>query len=572
MARWRGAMAVAAGLTMACTMGCGSSGGGDDPGDAHVDTDAGPPPFEPDLYCPGSGTCPEGPGTGPLEVGVGMADITGIDADGNLVPTDQPAEWEGDGDLNAAWLAGWGNPGAARAAQGVHDPQWARAVALRHENTTVVIASIDTVGYFVDEVDRIRDAVADLGVHYLLVSATHVHSARDTVGLWGPDLVTTALEPQYQQFVRDQVEQAVRDAVDSLAPAHVQYNAFRLRDLSPPPEDSPAGVVRFVGDGRDPNIVDDEVRLMRFMRADGGDTIATVVNWSSHPEYSGSSNYLLSSDFAHWLREGIEGGVEGPDGWVDGLGGMAMYVNGTVGGQIGPNNVDIRWWDGTEVPEKDGLDDGDMSAPGVVGQQLAYYVLQSLGEGGGSVTDETAAVGFRSKRFYVSLQNTAFQMLFGFGIFDRELYNYDPELAFSPDNTPEVLTEVGVIDIGRAQLVTTPGELYSEAFIGGYDGEHTPDGQPFLWRDDLPPPDIDNAPEAPYLRDLARDDASHVWLVGLGNDFLGYLIPSYDYILAEDTPYATNPPGHYEETVSVGPDGWPTIQWHTEQLLTWRPQ
>jgi hypothetical protein len=251
---------------------------------------------------------------------------------------------------------------------------------------------------------------------------------------------------------------------------------------------------------------------------------------------------------------------------------MAMYLNGTMGGQIGPNYVDIVWWDGTEVPAKEGLDDGDMSAPGVVGRQLAYYVLDSLGEGGGSVTEETAELAFKNTRFFLPLQNTAFQMLFGFDIFDRELHNYDPDLAFSADNMPELLTEVVVVDVGHVTMMTSPGELYSEAFIGGYGGEHTPEGQPLVRREDLPPPDLANAPAGPYLRDLARDDATHVWLVGLGNDFIGYLIPSYDYILHEANPYVFEAPGHYEEVVSIGPDGWPMLQERTELLLAWRPQ
>ena len=38
---------------------------------------------------------------------------------------------------------------------------------------------------------------------------------------------------------------------------------------------------------------------------------------------------------------------------------------------------------------------------------------------------------------------------------------------------------------------------------------------------------------------------------GLGNDEIGYLVPPYDYVLSESSPYLSEAPGnHYEETNS----------------------
>ncbi|HBQ15152.1 MAG TPA: hypothetical protein DEF51_29860, partial [Myxococcales bacterium] len=76
----------------------------------------------------------------------------------------------------------------------------------------------------------------------------------------------------------------------------------------------------------------------------------------------------------------------------------------------------------------------------------------------------------------------------------------------------------------------------------------------------------------PYLRDRARADAEQVWLLGQTNDYLGYLVPEYNYQLAETAPYLDQAPGdHYEETNSVGVDGWPTIRRELEALLAWSP-
>ncbi|MFW5924855.1 MAG: neutral/alkaline non-lysosomal ceramidase N-terminal domain-containing protein [Myxococcota bacterium] len=555
-------------------------------------------PFAPDAYCPGP-DCPDEEGEGALEVGVGSADITplvwnetledyevvysgerlevhdDLDGDGYYDPGDGETyvDHNDNGRLDGVWIAGFGN---ARPASGVHDPQWARAVVLRHENTTMALVSIDSVGYFKGEMDKVRQSVADLGIDHVFIAATHVHQARDTIGLWGPEETTTGLDPAYMDYVVDQTDAAIRAAHGSLTQSTVQYASFRTRDLQDiPPPGSPQGMVRFHGDLRDPNIIDDGVRILRFRESTTGDTIATVVNFAAHPEYGGSHNSLLSSDFPHWLREGVEDGVMGPeDVMVEGVGGTTLYFSGALGGQIGPNDVDLIQWDGTPVEEDAPAMELD-SSPGWVGTQLAYYVLQALnGElsVANVVEDETASIGFRTKEFYLHLQNRAYYVASEFGIFDRELSQYDPDLPITDDNEPAVLTEVTALDIGRAQLISTPGEMHPELFVGGYDESNTPEGQPIVDPANPNPPALEDAPGPPYLIDRAREDAEFVWLMGLGNDYLGYILPNYNFVLSETSPYFDQAPGdHYEETNSAGARTWDVIEENTLQLLEWAP-
>src|SRR5690606_34852886 len=125
---------------------------------------------------------------------------------------------------------------------------------------------------------------------------------------------------------------------------------------------------------------------------------------------------------------------------------------------------------------------------------------------------------------------------------------------------------------GRATMITVPGELDPALFVGGYDGSYTPAGVPIVDEERENPPDLSLAPSGPYLRDLARRDAEQVWLLGLTNDFLGYVIPSFDFQLAQSAPYLFEAPGaHYEETNSIGERGWPRVQDKLEQLLAWTP-
>jgi hypothetical protein len=564
---------------MAMTWGCGDD---DTPSDApDAGGDAGPEPFAPNAYCPGP-ECPDEPGVGALEVGAAAVDVSPIawddeldgwrvtytgyelevrDDEGNFV------DHNGNGEFDGQWLAGFGND---RFATGQNDPQWSRAIALRHENTTLVLVAVDSIGLFKGELDLIRAAVADLDVHHVLIAATHSHQSRDTLGLWGPTQFEGGLDPEYMAYLREQVAQSIRDAVAALEPAHVQYASFRTRDLTVPPEGSPDGVERLHGDNRDPNIVDDGVHVMRFLAAeDEGRTIATLVNWAAHPEYMWHRNQRLSSDFPHYLRQAIEEGLSLPWGEeVPGVGGMAVFYPGALGGQIGPNRVQLADWEGNTLQTWE-----DEGAAEAVGEQLAYFVLDALGDDGGAVTDVTAEIGFKTRELLVPVRNTGYHVAFNFGIFDRELYGYDPELAITADNLPHVLTEVTVVDVGRAQLITTPGELHPELFVGGYDGSYTPEGQEIIQPTNEHPPDLSAAPGPPYLRDHARDDAEMVLLLGLGNDMIGYLVPEYNFVLHDSAPYLERAPGHhYEETNSPGHDTWPTLEADLVQLLQWSPE
>ncbi|MEM9192482.1 MAG: neutral/alkaline non-lysosomal ceramidase N-terminal domain-containing protein [Myxococcota bacterium] len=557
--------------------GCGDS---EDPSipDAEVEADASVDatvdatpdaalPFRPDLVCPGADQCPTG-GDPTLFAAATRRDITpsfdgvevlsvDMDNDGILDVGDGDTyeDLNGNGRFDGLFLAGFRT---GRSASAVRDPQWARVLVLRQHETTIAFVSIDTVGWFLDDTDRVREAIRDLEVDYLLISATHNHQAKDTTGLWGPSILESGYDEEYQAQIRDQIEVAIREAHGSLQRSTIQYQQILARDL-------PGGILRYFSDTRDPKIIDDSIRLIRFIAADQT-TIGTMINFGSHPEYLGGSNTLVSSDFPHVMRNGIEEGIS-PPGLEPraGLGGVAVYMQGAVGGNIGPFGLQPESWEGEPLPRT------SEETMVTVGEQLAYHILGALGEDGGSVIDETAALGVRNRTLIVDVENRRYHAAILAGLFERASYNWDENLPVVPGtNEPDVRTEIAVIDIGRAQFITAPGELDPALFLGGYDGSFTPEGAPIIEPDSPNPPNLAAAPAGPYLRDRMRSDAEYVGVFGLGNDFLGYLIPPYNFQLDEADPYWTEPAGdHYEETNSIGEGAWPMIESEIIQLLEW---
>lgn len=544
------------------------------PSTADSADDSGTPAWRPDLVCPGDEGCLSN--EGPLQAGAAALTITptcfesweDADADARYSASSEvffdcgcdrlcegdegwpgADEGEGDGVFQAVWLAGFGQ---GRAAAGVADDLWARAVVLDQGDVRIAIVALDLVGWFYDDTVAIRQAVqaAGLDVDHVIVHATHQHEGPDTMGQWGPSLTQAGTDRAYMDTIVSTAAQAVGQAVASLQPATLRAGAI---DTAAP--FGTKGTRNTVRDSRDPVVIDELLYTAR-LENESGQTIATLVNWGNHPEAVGADNLLITSDFAHYLREGVEQGV----GDRAGLGGTAIFLNGTVGGLMTPLGITV-----TDV---DGVDHSGntFEKAEALGELVADLALQAVEA---SAAAEDPRLSLRSSELFIPVENFAFQALFLIGLFERDLYNYDPEDDLDEDNRPDILTGIDLLRLGPVAMLTVPGELAPEIAIGGYDGSRVnTDEDTLIDPDNENPPDLTLAPEGPYLKETMA--AEHAWIIGLGNDEIGYLIPSYDYELSESVPYLEEAPGHhYEETNSIGPQAAPLIEDLARQLIAW---
>lgn len=162
--------------------------------DASAPTDGAVVPYAgPDDWCPGRDHC-RNTGDGVLQVGVAREEINPTIVESMWTDLNMDSVWQrnepfvdtnSNGRFDATWMAGFDN---ARPATGRRDSLDVRALAFRYNDITVVVAVLDAVGYFINDMDRVRadPSLAPLGIDKVIIASTHVHEGVDTVGLWAP--------------------------------------------------------------------------------------------------------------------------------------------------------------------------------------------------------------------------------------------------------------------------------------------------------------------------------------------------------------------------------------------------
>ncbi len=428
----------------------------------------------------------------------------------------------GNGEFDAIWIAGMSN---RKPAQGVHDDVWARVMVIDDGTSRIAMVSIDAIGFFHDDIVDIRKNIPkELNIDYTLISSTHTHESEDLIGIWGKNEWTTGVNPESMKYVKEQTLAAIVEAAENMRPANLIF----AEDLSG--DDG-----ELIKDTRKPIVKATGVHIMQVVDSENGETLGSLVNWSNHPETLWSVNLQISSDFPHYVREGLEKGVY-KDGQLmqEGLGGIAVYFTGVIGGLMAPHpSISIK------DPYKDTLyAKPTFEKTKAIGDQIALMSLNALKKSGDTIKESNLSLN--AKTILLPLDNTMFRIAGSIGLFSRGL----TELF-------QTRSEVGAIRIGPAFFLSIPGELYPEIAFGGIEA---PEGREF----DIQPLEI------PPLQELIRD--KYTFYLGLSNDMIGYIIPKSEWDTVE--PYLYNDHGDtYGEENSLGPETAPMIYKELKEVI-----
>src|SRR5262249_38893782 len=153
--------------------------------------------------------------------------------------------------------------------------------------------------------------------------------------------------------------------------------------------------------------------IARFERQSDHSTIGTLVNWADHPEVAHFDDTVpatITAHYPHWLREHVEQGVTAAESKyaatdLAGLGGVTVFVQGALGGQLGSRR-------GTHPPGPGGvpvtMESHAMDQ--AIGTNAAARALTALRDEGETVSD--LPLHFVSATFKARMENTLFQVAF----------------------------------------------------------------------------------------------------------------------------------------------------------------
>jgi hypothetical protein len=295
------------------------------------------------------------------------------------------------------YIAGYENN---RVAESVHDDLWARVLVLDDGNVRMAVVSCDLVGLTNQRVRKIRDRIRSVPKENVLIACTHVHSGPDTMGLWGRNFAVSGIDPLYMERLADRIAAAVDAAAAALEPAKVSAAASEVPD----------GLVH---NSREP-LQDKQLTSVRVTAADGR-TISTLIHYGGHPEVNKSK--ALTSDYVGYVRDAVE----------KQFGGVAIYLNGALGGMV--------------TPKVSGHTLEEMERVGVGVGRVATATTAEAGP--------VAAVPLRIQRrdVKIPLENNGFKILIGGKVLDGETVD------------GMIPTEVWRIDLGPMTWITIPGEI-----------------------------------------------------------------------------------------------------------------
>lgn len=423
---------------------------------------------------------------------------------------DTYTDGNGNGQFDGVWLAGFHN---ARAAQSILDPLWARAMVIDAGDVKMAMVVIDMIGFANDEVIATRNLIQESNpwLDYVIITSTHVHSSPDLMGMWGASEYERGVDPAYLSQVQHGIKDAVSKAYDKLRPAFFRFSE-ETEKLKP-----------LVGDTRDPQVFDAGLKLMQVLDAETAETLGTIMNWGNHPETLWSQNIQVSSDFAHPWREMVENGiVENDSVLIQGVGGVAIFLNGAIGGLMTTHpSMEVKDPYSKEIYKQQNLD--KILAQG---RALAKVTLETLGD---STYHEVvrAKLSIRAETIELKMDNKLFHLAAYLGIFDRGFTKWK-----------HIRSEVSAWKLGPATFVHVPGELYPEILHGGID---SPEGGDF----GIQPLEI------PAIQ--TQIPGQFKFFAGMSNDMVGYIIPKSQWDAEPPYTYG-NHSRPYGEVNSLGPD------------------
>ena len=321
-----------------------------------------------------------------------------------------------------------------------------RALVLEDGTNRVAIVGSDFLGFPGLLGDKVRAHVKGIAPQNILIGATHTHSAPDPYGF--PDgKGGTGADLKYLESVCARMAEAINEAADKLQPATLKIATGQARGQIS---------YNYYAD----KLYDPRCHVIQALDA-SGKPIATLVNYAIHPEVLGNRRGICSPDLVGPLYGRI----------AEQGGGTALFMNSAQGGMV---TADNRRPGGGEA--------NDWAECERIGRLLADEALRIVADAPVQATPKILCIA-------CPLRLPVDSPLM------RQLLSALPGFHGVAASTDSVTTQLNLLNIGNAQILTIPGEALPNI---GY-----------------------------YLKRKMRGE--HNLVFGLTNDAFGYILTKEDY-------------------------------------------
>jgi hypothetical protein len=282
-----------------------------------------------------------------------------------------------------------------------------RALVLDKNGTRVAIVGADFLGFPGVLCDKVRAQVRGVPPENILIGSTHAHSAPDMYGFvnvkgeCGADL-------KYIEGVCVKMAEAINEAVEKLEPAAMKIATDKAK-----------GKIAY--NYYAPDLYDPRMNVLQVIDAKDK-PIATLVNYATHPEVIGPDQGICSPDLCGPLYDRIR----------EKGGGTGVFMNSAQGGMVtadcrGPHG-DIQTWE--ECIR--------------IGSLMADEALRIV---------EKAPVQ-NDPDLFCAAKTITFPLD---SDLIRAILEHSP-IGFKAGPDRVISTQVNVVNLGNAQILTIPGE------------------------------------------------------------------------------------------------------------------
>ncbi|MEI7585290.1 hypothetical protein [Runella sp.] len=310
---------------------------------------------------------------------------------------------------------------------------FARVLVLEKGPTRIAIVSVDNLGWSSVLGNRSRALIKGIPPENVLIGCTHTHSGPDAYAF--PDQTgKSSADLTYLDDCVKKIADAVNEAITKLEPATLKIAVGEAK-----------GSIAY--NYYAPALYDPRCGIIQAIATTGtnkGKNIVTLVNYAIHPEVIGSGRGIISPDLCGPLYDRIEAKA----------GGMAIFMNGAQGGMV---TADTRREANTEA--------NTWEECIRIGELLADEALRIVNE---APVLENPALYCTSRKLEFPVESEMMKFI---------LKNSPLKHPNAKDNS--VSTQLNLLNIGPAQILTIPGEALPN--IGYYVKRNMNTKLPFLF-------------------------------------------------------------------------------------------